>query len=235
MTLLVAPLRLALQIFSFCVVVASIMVLAFAAFAVRNYLRSPSSLALENLARGTVAVRSATGEGTGALIREGNEWEVVTAAHVVGNSKSAEITSRSGDHQTVGVTSLDRDRDVAILSVRPERSWVALSVTRSLPFPSEKVLTRCFFDESVRQGPFVGPVDDLRQGQEHVVSIDLSAIVDPVRALSPRTGLSVVAFFGVDPGCSGAPLVDREGRLIGLVLAGNSQTAVAASAAAWLP
>ena len=235
MTLFVAPLRIALQVFSFCVVVASIAVLAFAAFAARNYLRSPSTLALDNLARGTVAVRSATSEGTGALIRPGNEWEVVTAAHVVGNSKSAEITSRSGGRQTASVKSVDRERDIAILSVRPERSWVALPVERSLPLPSEKVLTRCFFDESVREGPFVGPVDDLRRGQEHVVSIDLTAIVDPVRALSPRAGLSVVAFFGVEPGCSGAPLVDREGRLIGIVLAGNGQTAVAAGAAASLP
>ncbi|SRR6266542_1525712 len=235
MTLFVVPLRIALQVFSCCVVIASIAVLAFASFAVRNYLRSPSSLALDNLARGTVAVRSATGEGTGALIKKGSEWEVVTAAHVIGNSKSAEITSRSGGRQTAGVMSSDRERDIAILSVRPEHSWVALPVARSLPFPSEKVFTRCFFDESVRQGPFVGPVGDLRRGQEHVVSIDLTAIVDPVRALSPHTGLSVVAFFGVDPGCSGAPLVDREGRLVGIVLAGNSQTTVAAGAAASIP
>src|SRR5712691_3204112 len=134
MALFVAPLRIALQVFSFCVVVASIAVLAFAAFAVRNYLRSPSSLALDNLARGTVAVRSATGEGTGALIKNGNEWQVVTAAHVVGNSKSVEVSSRSGAHQTAGLKSFDRDRDIAILSVRADRSWVALPVTRSLPY-----------------------------------------------------------------------------------------------------
>src|SRR5439155_6941213 len=118
----------------------------------------------------------------------------------IGNNKSAEITSRAGERQTAAVISADRERDIAILSVRPERSWVALSVSRTLPFPSEKVLTRCFFDQAVRQGPYVGPVDDLRQGQEHVVSIHLTAIVDPVRALSPRTGLSIVAFFSVDPG-----------------------------------
>jgi S1-C subfamily serine protease len=230
MSLLVFPLRIALQVFSFSVVAASIAVLAFAAFAVGNYLRSPSPTALDNLARGTVAVRSVTGEGTGAVIRDGNEWEVVTAAHVVGASKSVEITSRSGARQTAALKSLDRDRDIAVLTVRADRSWVALPVSRSLPYPSEKVLTRCFFDQTVRQGPFIGPVDDLRRGEQHVVSIDLSAMVDPVRALSPSTGLSVVAFFGVDPGCSGAPLVDRDGRLVGIVLAGNTQTAVAGAA-----
>ena len=221
------PFRLFLQFVSLCVVLAAVVVLAFGAFALRNYFRSPSPVAYDNLARGTVAVRSQTGEGTGFVIRNASGWEVVTAAHVVGASTNVEVFSRSGLAQTAAVKSIDPERDVAVLTTRPDRSWVALPVTNSLPYPSEKVLTQCFFDASAREGPFVGPVADLRRGEQHFLSIDLTAIVDPVRAYSPRTGLSVVALFGVEPGCSGAPLVDRQGRLVAVILAGNNQTAVA--------
>jgi len=224
------PFRLFLQLVSLCVVLAAVAVLAFGAFAFRNYVRTPSPAAYDNLARGTVAVRSQTGEGTGFVIRNAAGWEVVTAAHVVGASKTVDVFSRSGPPQTAAVKSIDLGRDVAVLAARPDPSWVALPVSKSLPYPSEKVLTQCFFDGLAREGPFVGPVADLRRGEQHFVSIDLTAIVDPVRAYSPRTGLSIVALFGVEPGCSGAPLVDREGRVVGIVLAGNNQTAVAAAA-----
>ena len=72
---------------------------------------------------------------------------------------------------------------------------MALPVSTSLPHPAAKVLTRCFFDASARQGPFLGAVGDSRQGAQHIVNIDLAAIVNPVRAFSPLTGLSVAAIL----------------------------------------
>jgi S1-C subfamily serine protease len=235
MRLLLLPFQLALQLLSITVVLTAIGVLCLGGYALANYLRSPSPAAIENLARATVQVKSATGEGTGAIIRSGSEWEVVTAAHVVGASKAVEIVPRDGRRQTAAVKLVDRDRDIAILLAKAGPGWIALPVSASLPHPAEKVLTRCFFDATARQGPFIGPVDDVHRGQQHVVNINLAAIIDPVRAFSPLTGLSLAVLFGVDPGCSGAPLVDRRGRLIGIVLAGNEQSTIAVGVAGALP
>lgn len=235
MTLLLFPFRLAFRIVSIATVLLAVAVLAFAEYTIFNYLRPASQTAIDNLANGTVRVQTATSEGTGALIRVGQEWDVVTAAHVVGESKSVQVLGRDGTTQRAPVKSIDREKDVAIITVKPSRTWVALPVSNDLPNAGERVLTLCFFDATVRQGPFLGPIDDVRQGAQHIASLNLTALLDPARAYSPLTGLSVVALFGVEPGCSGAPLVDRDGTIVGIVLAGSAENTIAVAAEGVLP
>jgi S1-C subfamily serine protease len=209
--------------------------LGYAAFIGFNYLQAPSQVSIDNLENGTVSVRAENREGTGGIIQLDGGLLVLTAAHVVGNSDSAEVTSRDGFSQTARVKSIDPVRDVAILSLRSAPAWHALPLSRSLPAPGQKVVTRCFFDSEARSGLFAGPVDDIRSGEQHVAQIDLASLLAPLATFGSLQGHNVLAFVPAEPGCSGAPLLNRDGQIIGVVLAGDDKTTIAVTTSTALP
>jgi len=186
---------------------------------------------VQNLSRGTVLVEAQQGNqlstGTGAILHLPSGWEVVTAAHVVGQAKTVQVVSRDGSRQLARVVSADASHDVAVITVKAGRSWIGLPLSSSMPLPGQKVSTQCYFDSSLRQGVYVGPVRDQVVEGTHYASLDLPGMVNSSGLTDPRTGESVMALFGVQPGCSGAPLLDKDGAVIGIVLAGNDKTAIA--------
>jgi len=233
--LLLFPVRLFFKLLSMLMLVIVLGALAGGAYLAYNYLRPASHAAVENLARGTVTVRSETGEGTGAVIATGTSWTVVTAAHVVGASTSVEVVGRDGTKQVGRVQTADVQRDVALISVQPGATWSALPVSRQLPSPGKKVSTRCFFDDATRQGLYAGPVDDIRVGKEHIVQFDLAELIAPLKTLGTVSGETVLALIPVEKGCSGAPLLNQAGEIVGIILAGNDRSAIAVSSASALP
>src|SRR2546423_13311498 len=111
MAVILFPFRVFFRILSIATVVLALAILAFAGFTVFNYLRPASQAAMDNLASGTVRVQTATSQGTGALVRMGQEWDVVTAAHAVGDSKTVAILGRHGTSQQAQAKSVNRDKD----------------------------------------------------------------------------------------------------------------------------
>jgi S1-C subfamily serine protease len=217
------------RILAFVVVASFLGLLVGAAYFGYNYFRPTSQTAIDALAQGTVEVASDTGSGTGAIFKVGNSWEVLTAAHVVGTSTSVVVISRDGSKQKAKVLSAVQEKDIAILAVSPGRGWTAMTVNRSKPLPGNKVATLCYFDQSTRQGLVAGPVDDSRIGDLHMAQLDVGAF------LSASGSNGILALIPSQPGCSGAPLVDQSGHIVGIVVAGDQVSTIAVSAATALP
>ncbi len=217
------------KILSWLVVLCMIAVIAAGAYFAYNYFRPTLQKAINALAQGTVEVVSDTGSGTGAVIRSGNAWQVITAAHVVGDSQAVVVVGRDGSKQKAKVLSAVQAKDIAILGVTPERSWTALSLNRNRPIPGNKVATLCYFDESTRQGLLAGPVDDSRVGNLHMAQLDVAAF------LSTAGTNGILALIPSQPGCSGAPLVDQHGSIVGIVVAGDQVSTIAVAAATAMP
>jgi S1-C subfamily serine protease len=232
LTLLFLPFRVLGRLLTLAFLLIAITSVAFLGYAALNHLEGPPPVSVAGLESGTVALRAQGRAGTGAIVQEDGRWSVLTAAHVVGNSRSVEVRDRYGGRQRGTVTAVDRERDVAVVSVRPGRDWVALRTNPALPPPGQKVTTLCYFDAAVRHGPFAGPVDDVRIGDQHITRFDLDSWLTGLTSPSEITGDSILALMGAEPGCSGAPLLNKAGEVIGIIVAGNSRSTIATSIAA---
>ncbi len=225
MALLAWPLRFLLKALGVLSVLFLLALVGTAAYAIFNYLQPASQAAVENLSKGVVEVQSRGGRGTGTIIRSGDTWQVVTAAHVVtddqGVDDTVRVVSPDGSTQEAQVQSVDMDRDLAVIGVEPFASWRAFPIQSSSPRPGEKVLARCFFDSQAREGIFIGPAD--------VKDIQVRDLLESLGRFRPAVGHTLLSYLESEAGCSGGPLVNRGGELIGIVLAGNGITAVAAA------
>jgi len=227
--LLLLPFEIFFRLLTVVVIAGLVVAVGIGAYFGYNYFRPTSQTAINALAQGTVEVASDTGSGTGAVIRAGNNWEVITAAHVVGSSTTVVVISRDGSQQKAKVLSALQDKDIAILAVVPSKTWTALTLNRSKPIPGNKVATRCYFDDSTRQGLLAGPVDDSRVGAMHMAQLDVGAVLSSVGANG------ILALIPSQPGCSGAPLVDQSGSIVGIVVAGDQVSTIAVASNTALP
>jgi len=227
--ILLLPFDIFFRLLTIVIIAALVVAVGIGAFFAYNYFRPTSQTAITALAQGTVEVASETGSGTGAVIRAGSGWEVITAAHVVGSSANVVVISRDGSQQKAKVLSADQAKDVALLAVAPSKTWSALTLNRSRPIPGNKVATGCYFDDSTRQGLLAGPVDDSRVGDIHMAQIDVGAF------LKTAGTNGILALIPSQPGCSGAPLVDQSGSIVGIVVAGDQVSTIAVAANTALP
>jgi regulator of sirC expression with transglutaminase-like and TPR domain len=168
----------------------------------------PVELAVEDLVtrvRGSVVTIRFTGRGaadsglgTGFFISP--DGLVATNLHVIGENRPVEVeladTSR---HAVTAVHASDRTADLAILRLDPARLPADL-----VPLP-------------------LAPAGTLVDGQEVVaignpLGLERSVVTGRVSGIRDRDGISMIQVaLPVEPGNSGGPLLDRAGRVHGIV------------------
>ena len=158
----------------------------------------------------TPAMLLARGQATGSGVIVDPEGWIVTNAHVVENARSVRVDlmqpaasggsilrprSRRVDARVVG---MDAETDVAVLKLE-ERGLQALELGDS---------------ESLRQGQLVMAFGS-PLGLENSASLGVvSAVARQLKPDSPMIYVQTDA--SINPGNSGGPLVDAEGRMVGL-------------------
>jgi serine protease Do len=160
---------------------------------------SPLDAAMDKV----LTVRSADVEDRflGSAFLWGDGSVAVTNAHVVGEAEEVRLIDRNGAEETALVIARDEVRDVAIISVAPGRSGLALA--DQMPELGDEVFAL---------GAPLGIEFTLTEGR-------ISATTRQVEIAVPMMMMQHDA--AVNPGSSGGPLVDAEGRLLGM----NSQIA----------
>ena len=160
----------------------------------------------------TPALLLARGQATGSGVIVDSEGWIVTNAHVVENARSVRVDLLQQPTEATGgsilrprsrrlaarVVGLDRETDVAVLKLE-ERGLPALELGDS---------------ESLRQGQLVMAFGS-PLGLENSASLGVVSAV--ARQLKPDDPMIYVQTdASINPGNSGGPLVDAEGRMVGL-------------------
>lgn len=125
----------------------------------------------------------------------------VTNAHVVGEAQEVRLIDRHGNEETATVIATDPTRDVAVISVKPGRRGLVTATD-----PAALGL------EVYALGAPLGIEFTLTEGLVSATARQVEIAV-PIKMLQHDAA--------VNPGSSGGPLVDAQGRLLGM----NSQIA----------
>lgn len=150
----------------------------------------------------------------GALVGDGS-W-VLTAAHCVERAGSRlPVTLRDGREMEGKLFVVDRDNDMALVRLERRAPFDPLPVAAALPHEGESIF-------------FVGRRD--RPAPTQLVSVERLA---PCPSL-PAVPLVLHTGMSGHPGDSGAPVVDFDGRIVGLVH-GGAACSIAAPAAVIAP
>ncbi|HEY2981619.1 MAG TPA: trypsin-like peptidase domain-containing protein [Anaerolineales bacterium] len=165
----------------------------------------PSVVLIQTLAPGTSATGGGQhGLGTGVVIDFNGD--ILTCLHVVAGATRIEVTFADGSKTTALVIAADPPNDIAVL--QPIR----------LP---DKVVPAVLGDsyslEIGDEAYVVGNPFGLYGSMSAGVISGLERTFQPPGSREPLEGLIQVD-AAVNPGNSGGPLVDREGRLIGIVV-----------------
>lgn len=144
------------------------------------------------------SVKPATSTGTGFAI--GNAFTIATAHHVIQGAQHISLTCGNGAETRATIAAVDQPNDLAILKIEhPSANYLELAPERSLRV-GQKVFTLGF------------PVPDVLgtsvKYTEGVVS-SLSGLRDAASILQITVP--------VQPGNSGGPLIDEQGRVVGVV------------------
>jgi len=147
--------------------------------------------------KSVVLVRTGAGEGSGVLISK--DGYILTAAHVVGDSPGVTIRWSDGAETNGQVVRIAKGRDVALIKTN-DHAHAPLKLRRDEPAVGDEVfaigaLYGQKFQSSVTRG--VMSADRIFDGYAFIQS-DVT----------------------VDPGASGGPLLDSQGRVIGLTVLG---------------
>jgi S1-C subfamily serine protease len=145
------------------------------------------------------------GTGTGVVITDAGE--ILTAWHVVSDAETIEVVFADGTRAGAEVVSIDEDNDIAVLA--PDRLPGVL-VPAVLGNPAAM---RIGSDAYIVGNPF-GLTGSLSSG---VVSGLERSFRDPDTDVVHAGLIQVDA--AVNPGNSGGPLLDRAGRVVGIVIA----------------
>lgn len=179
-------------------VLAALLVLLLAAV-VAPVVASPLDQAMDKV----LTVRSADGDDRflGSAFVWADGTVAVTNAHVVGDAEEVRLIDRNGDEEVALVIASDPMRDVAVISLEPGRE--GLELADGAPELGGRVFAL---------GAPLGAEFSLTEGL-------ISATGRQVDITVPL--MLVQHDAAVNPGSSGGPLVDAEGRLLGM----NSQIA----------
>jgi serine protease Do len=170
-------------------------------------MRPAHASALDGAMDRVFTVRSADAEDRflGSAFLWGDGSVAVTNAHVVGAAEEVRLVDRHGVEEVALVIARDPARDVAVISVTPGFAQGRVGL---VPAPGVPGLG----DEVFALGAPLGIEFTLTEGR-------ISATARQVEIAVPLKFLQHDA--AVNPGSSGGPLVDAEGRLLGM----NSQIA----------
>jgi len=168
----------------------------------------PTSVDTPGVQHAKALVVKVTGSGCGGLVTGsgfpiGNGY-VVTNAHVVSGTANHSVQTPSGVSLKAEVVYFDPDRDVALLYV-PDYTGAALDLG-----PAERGT----------QGAVIGyPGGGAESVQPAVVDGAIEAAGRDIYNQKPVTREIFVIQARVRPGNSGGPLVDLQGRVVGIVFA----------------
>lgn len=129
----------------------------------------------------------------------------MTVAHAFDDVESFTVLDPDGTEFTADIVHLDRDRDIAVLSFSNEER--AAGVQEGLVFGPATEDTSVRLALHPEDGPWVQDVEILRRVK---VSLD---------GVGRRDGIELSG--NIQPGDSGGPVLDDEGRVIGLVFASS--------------
>ena len=144
--------------------------------------------------------------GAGAQIEGG----VVTNAHVVAGTSTVQVQTAGGEVYEATVTAIDTVRDLALLDA-PGLTVSELHVSSPRGGDAAVVLARGVDDSGE---PSIEPIV---AGIERTINITISDIYGQGRF--GRRGLELDADIG--PGDSGAPVINAEGAVVGLVFSSS--------------
>lgn len=148
------------------------------------------------LSKAVVTVRVGAASGTGFIVSP--DGYALTAAHLLGDETSVVVILPSGLELDAERVRTDEASAVALLRV-PGRSHPCVAVARAEPAVGDPIFV------------IASPLD---QAFHHTVT---NGILSANREYLGRTLLQTNA--SVNPGSSGGPLLDQQGRVVGIVMA----------------
>jgi S1-C subfamily serine protease len=150
-------------------------------------------------------VRTDDGQGTGVIVTDAGE--ILTALHVVANAETITVRFADGTRAEATIASADEENDIAVLqpdTLPPVVVPALLGNPAALQIGSETFAVGNPFGlyGSLSNGVVSGLERSFRDPQTDIV----------------HTGLIQID-AAVNPGNSGGPLLDRDGRVVGIVIA----------------
>ena len=163
------------------------------------------SLVLIESEGGDPDVRTDDGQGTGVVVTDAGE--ILTALHVVADAETITVRFADGTRAEATITTADEENDIAVL--QPD-TLPAVIVPAVLGNPAALQIG----SETFAVGNPFGLYGSLSSG---IVSGLERSYRDPETDIV-HTGLIQID-AAVNPGNSGGPLLDRDGRVVGIVTA----------------
>jgi len=152
---------------------------------------------IERIERGLVYIKTPSGSGSGFIVEE--DGLVVTNAHVVENFETVSVVTADGAEYAGDVLGVDEIADLALVEVRVGRRFIAMGLGDS---------------DGVQVGDDVIALGfPLRYELGSSLTVT-RGIVSSKRVSDGVEELQTDA--AINPGNSGGPLVDRDGRVIGV-------------------
>lgn len=162
-------------------------------------------------------IETSRSRGSGWLIDTGL---IITNEHVVEHYRTVTVRQAEDPDFTGTVLAVDRDRDIALIEFDEEKSPLS---NRAAPLPLGDVPEGEIAQDLMSLGySTVSPRDDGTVGAASANRGVLSQVVDVDRAKTIRNLLMDVP---VDPGDSGGPVFNSQGKVIGLVRAAQTRAA----------
>ena len=152
-----------------------------------------------------VSIQTRGGSGTGFVT--GADGTIVTNAHVVGSATTVQVQFADDETATGRVTGVDRSSDLAVVKVDVGRRLKALSLADSTAVRTGQLAVAIGSPFGLSQTTTAGIVSGTGR---HIQAPDGFQIDSVIQTDAP-----------INPGNSGGPLLDAQGRVIGV----NSQIA----------
>lgn len=153
--------------------------------------------------------------GSGFLF--GNQGHIITNNHVVGDSKTVDVTFTNGDRLRANVTAVDPYIDIAVLKISEnQNNTLDQMLLNPLPLGNSSALT--VGDQVIAIGNPYGLAGTMTTG-----------IVSQVGRLVPAPGVPysvpdvIQTDAAINPGNSGGPLLNMQGQVVGVNFAALSQ------------